>query len=142
MAQQQLRYDPDDNATVRAAKREWVEYENDEGATVVAHRVTPDTGGKVRTVGGQGAHYARPGDVLVQTQNSNLYDVYSSRVFDEMFPRRADGVEEERVYEPSGYTAREVREHLLSIRDDDPDEYDRIVEAERAGRGRATAIPK
>ena len=135
-------YDPDDNATVRAARREWVEYENDEGATVFAHRVTPDTEGKVALVGGQGSHYARTGEVLVQSQNSNAYDVYNGRVFDDMFPRRADGEEEERHFEPSGYTTREVRDHLLRIREDDPDEYDRIVEAERAGRGRASAIPK
>lgn len=135
-------YDPDNNATVRAARREWVEYENDEGARVSAHRVTPDTEGKVRTVGGQGSHYARTGEVLVETQNANMYDVYNARAFDEMFPARADGVEEERHFEPSGYTAREVRDYLASVREDDPDEYDRVVEAERSGRARASAIPK
>lgn len=135
-------YNPDDNATVRAARREWVEYENDEGTTVVAHRVTPDTEGKVRTVGGQGSHYARTGEVLVETQNANAYDVFSSRAFDEMFPRRADGEEEERRFEPSGYTAREVRDYLASVQDEDPDEYDRVVDAERSGRNRSSAIPK
>lgn len=122
-------------------EREWVEYENDEGTTVFAHRVTPDTGGRILKVGGVG-YDAKVGEVLVQSQNSNMYDVYTSRAFDEMFPLRTDGVEEERVFEPSGYTAREVRDYLVSVRDDDPDEYDRVVEAERNGRKRSSAIPK
>lgn len=134
-------YDPDDNATVRAARREWVEYENDEGTRVSAHRVTPDTEGKIVLVGG-GRHYARTGEVLLQTHNSNMYDVLNARMFDEMFPCRTDGEEEARLFEPSGYTAREVRDYLASVRENDPDEYDRVVEAERSGRARASAIPK
>lgn len=134
-------YDPDNNATVRAARREWVEYENDEGTRVSAHRVTPDTEGKIVLVG-DGRHYARTGEVLLQTHNSNMYDVLNARMFDEMFPRRTDGEEEVRLFEPSGYTAREVRDYLASVRENDPDEYDRVVEAERSGRARASAIPK
>jgi len=120
-------------------EREWVEYENDEGAKVMAHRVTPDTEGEVCLVGGAG-HFARNGEVLVQTQNANMVDVHPGRSFGEMFPSRADGVEEVRLYNPADYTAKEVREHLLSL--DDDEEYDRVVDAERAGRNRTSAIPK
>lgn len=135
-----MAYDPDDNATVRAANREWVEYENDEGATVTACRVTPDTLGTVRLSGG-GKHDLKVGDVLVQTQNSNVYDVYTSRAFDEMFPARADGVEEERVFNPSDYTAREVRKYLAEKDDEgDVDEVERVTEAEKAGKNRKGAL--
>lgn len=120
-------------------ERDFVEYENEEGARVFAHRVTPDTEGTVVKVGG-GKHVARSGDVLVQSQNSNMYDVVSTRAFDEMFPSRSDGVEEERVYSPSDYTAREVRDYLASVREEDPDEYERVVEAERSGRKRKLAL--
>lgn len=119
--------------------REWVEYENDEGAKVMAHRVTPDTEGEITLVGGAG-HFARNGEVLVQSQNSNMYDVHQGRAFDDMYPLRTDGEEEERKYNPADYTAKEVRNYLLEL--DDDEEYDRVVEAERAGRNRASAIPK
>lgn len=125
----------------RANSREWVDYENDEGAIVTAHRVTPDTSGPVVKVGG-GRHVPVPGEVLVRSQNANMYDVFTSRAFDEMFPRRADGKDEDRFFEPSGYTAREVRDYLERVREDDPDEYDRVVDAERSGRNRSSAIPK
>jgi len=122
-------------------EREWVEYENDEGGTVLAHRVTPDTEGSVILVGG-GKHHARTGEVLVQTQNSNMHDVYPGRRFDEMFPARVDGVEEEREFNPADYTAKEVRAHLESLRDSDNEaEYERVHDAERAGKNRKGAFP-
>jgi hypothetical protein len=124
-------------------EREFTEYENDEGAKVYAHRVTPDTEGPVMLVGGTRREVKR-GDVLVQSQNSNMYDVYSGRQFDEMFPRRTDGEEDSTTgqFNPSDYTAREVKEYLESVRETDEDEYDRVVEAEKNDRNRASAFPK
>lgn len=120
--------------------REWVEYENDEGTTVLAHRVTPDTEGKVTLVGG-GRHDARSGEVLVQSQNSNMFDVVPGRRFDEMFPARADGVEEEREFNPSDYTAKEVRRYLeAKSNEDDEDEVERVTDAERRGKNRKGAL--
>lgn len=120
-------------------EREFVEYENDEGATVLAHRVTPDTEGAVILVGGA-KHDLRSGEVLVQSQNANVYDVYPGRQFDTMFPVRSDGVEEERLFNPSDYTAKEVRQYL-EANENDEEEWDRVVEAEKAGKNRKGALP-
>lgn len=120
-------------------EREWTEYENDEGTRVLAHRVTPDTEGKVTLVGG-GRHDARSGEVLVQSQNANMYDVYAGRRFDEMFPARADGVEEEREFNPSEYTAKEVRRYLETKQEEeDEEEVERVTDAERRGKNRKGA---
>lgn len=136
-----MAYDPEDNATVREANREWVEYENDEGAKVTAHRVTPETIGSVRLAGG-GRHVLKPGEVLVRTQNANVYDVMTGRAFDDMFSTRTDGVEEQREFNPNDYTAKEVRSYLQRKSDEgEEEEYERVIDAERAGKNRKGAFP-
>ena len=111
------------------------------GASVVqAHRVTEDTAGNVVTVDGS-RRQVDAGDVLVQTQNANRFDVVSDKEFTKDYsPGEELWVDDEpETFEPAEHTATEVRNYLHRS-DVDEEEKDRVREAEVNGRNRPSAL--
>lgn len=134
--------------------REWTEYTNDNGAVIEAHVVTDETAGSVNLVG-RGSQHVGPGEVLVKSANSNMYDVMSKSDLDGWnsstkdsqplkavdFPRYpSEGAEDEGEFDPSENDATTVRNYLSRPNISDA-EYARVVDAERAGKNRRSAIP-
>lgn len=122
------------------AQREFESFTN--GASVVrAHRVTEETAGNVVLVDGS-RYQAKPGDVLVETQNSNRYDVVPERAFTKDYSPGEDlwiDSDEEETFEPADHTATEVRNYLHRSDVSDEDK-ERVREAELNGRNRQSAL--
>lgn len=111
------------------------------GASVVqAHRVTEDTAGNVVLVDGSSRRVG-PGDVLVQTQNANRYDVVPDKEFTKDYSPGTDlwVDEDNETFEPADHSAAEVRNYLHRS-DVDDEEKERVREAERNGRNRESAF--
>lgn len=136
-------------------RRHFVEYDHPKGAfTLRAHRVTEKTVGEVQTPGGPVVTPA-VGDYLVETGRPDVYEVHSGDAFDEMnlaqngeqedWDQDADVTDEPEEFDPSTHSAAETRLYLRSL-DTDTDEgqaeWDRVVEAERAGKNRNSAVPQ
>jgi hypothetical protein len=127
-----------------------------DGASFIeVHVVDDDSAGEVQTV--DGTRLVKPGDVLVATNRPEIWNVYSEDAFGEMgtseaepgdVPQPVDAdvefedetPDESPGFDPSEHSAAEVREYLDSPNVDE-DTKRRVVEAERANKNRATAIP-
>lgn len=131
----------------RRMEREFSKFSNDNGGEVSAHVVTEDTAGPVMTVGGTSRDVA-PGDVLLATDRADVYHVADSSALDEWQEAddndSADVVESDQdsdQYDPSQYSAQEVRAYLTKRSDaGDTAEVERVLTAERAGLNRATVV--
>lgn len=129
-------------------RRDFVEYDHPDGLyTVEAHRVSKETAGTVLTPGNI-PQLASAGDVIVK--RGNYYEVHSGKAFDEMglVPVReqkeleqfTDAEDEEAKFDPSEHSAAEVRRYLRNPELSD-EERARVVDAERNGANRSSAIP-
>lgn len=132
-------------------RRDFVEHDHPEGAyTLKAHRVTDKTKGEVSIPGG-GVQYVQPGQVLVETERPGTYEVHEGDAFDEIgldpvtdqkdLGADEDTAEPEPLFDPSEHNAAEVRRYLLNPTHDDA-ERERVVNAERDGQNRTSAIPR
>lgn len=112
------------------------------GASVVrAHKVTEETAGNVVLVDGTGQR-VNPGDVLLETSNSNRFDVVPGKTFDADYsPGEDTWVEDESTveFDPSDHKATEVRNYLHRS-DVSDEEKDRVRAAEEAGLNRPSAL--
>ena len=131
-------------------RRDFVEYDHPDGLyTLKAHVVTDKTKGEVSVPGG-GSAYALPGQVLVETERPGTYDIHEPDAFDEIgleavteqkdLGEDEDDTEAAPEYDPSEHTAAEVRRYLRNP-ELDATERDRVLNAERDGRNRPSAIP-
>lgn len=132
-------------------RRDFVEFDHPDGLyTLKAHKVTDKTKGEVSIPGG-GSQYAQPGQVLVETTRPGTYDIHEASAFDEFgleavsdqrdLGEDEDVTESEPLFDPAEHTAAEVRRYLRNPQLDDT-ERDRVVDAERSGQNRASAIPQ
>lgn len=130
-------------------RRDFVEYDHPDGLyTLEAHKVLKDTEGTVLTAGNIPV-FARVGDVLVR--QGNYYEVHSGPAFDEigLIPVREQNAleqfgaveDEEKKFDPSEHSAAEVRRYLRNPELSE-EERERVVELERNGANRSSAIPQ
>lgn len=133
---------------------EFNDYENENGGKVSAAIVDDDTAGTVvRRTDGQ-TYETKSGDVLVTAYRPQEYDVFSQGAAEEFtknykksggetteLPDSSEGDEIDfEEFDPSERNASEVREYL-SRSDISNEERSRVIDAERAGKNRATAFP-
>lgn len=129
-------------------RRDFVEYDHPQGLyTVEAHQITPDTEGDFTVPGGQVVQ-GRAGQYAVR--RGNVYDLYSTEAFEDLglvatreqqdLEQWESTVDEPVLFDPSEHTAREVRLYLRNPGLSD-EERERVENAERDGRNRASAFP-
>lgn len=132
---------------------EFTTYRNENGGEVEVHEVTEDTKGTYPMVG-RGPVDVRPGDYLVRSANSNQYETIAnldgytadkgSTVSAVEFQAPTTSQETQSTgFDPTEHSASEVKSYLKG-RDDEGDyaEYNRVVNAEKAGKNRSTAYPE
>lgn len=134
-------------------RRDFVEYDHPNGDfTRRVHRVTKNTEGDVTTPGNITTS-VRDGDVLIETDRPNTYEVYSGDVFDSLgweasrdqidYTPDEPETETEPQFDPSEHDAGAVRRYLRN-----PDltdaERDRVIAAEMGpdGKKRTSAVPR
>ena len=132
--------------------REFNTYKNENGAIVSAHVVTEDSQGPVQVVDGTG-QTATVGTVLVTTSRPDVYDIVDAKSFAENYSQDrsvthshgtfgehthsndTESHDDESEYDPSTHSVADVKSYLSTVRG--TEEYARVVNAERAGKGRS-----
>jgi hypothetical protein len=134
-------------------QREFLDYTNENGGKVRAHVVTDDTVGTVQEAYVGRSRDAVVGDVLVESGRPGDYTFMSARDFNDVYSADddKDGVqdiaEEPESDDSNGFvaddhSAAEVRAYLNAKKAaGDTVEYDRVADAERSGKNRASAFP-
>lgn len=127
-------------------------YENENGTVVDVHKVTEETAGGLY-VTGVGSQDAKPGELYARDSANSWTPVASLKGYkaletnvDDIPVRttdsnsRTESEEESDDYDPSRYTVSNVNKYLDRVAESDPEEFDRVVAAERNGKARATIL--